>query len=353
MGECLIMRRGGETYKPAILNAAYPQDVSTTVIKGNTTSASFNVLIAEAGTPAEYTYQWYLDGVAVEGATESSYVVDGLGETAEHTVYCEVTNKGGVAQSRIATLSVTQYYTPKLNSSYPANVTGKEVGGSATFKVEIEEAGNPTEYTYQWYVNDSAVSGATGASYTRSGLAKGKYTVYCMVTNKAGTTVSRTATLTVTHMWLFDNGDDCTANTGGWSTYNYANGISGTYNYGTGVCTKNSGNFVLQVYPEQGIARQTKNKINLSNYSKIEIKLVMSGTKTYAHMDFFASSSSGAVATSGNIAAKHRAESLHTSTTTLTLDISSLSGSYYVGAGEFIWGGSAGLKTTVYSIRLI
>lgn len=154
-------------------------------------------------------------------------------------------------------------------------------------------------------------------------------------------------------LWLFNNGDDCTANTGGWSTYNYANGISGTYNYGTGVCTKNSGNFVLQVYPEQGIARQTKNKINLSNYSKIEIKLVMSGTKTYAHMDFFASSSSGAVATSENIAAKHRAESLHTSTTTLTLDISSLSGSYYVGVGEFIWGGSAGLKTTVYSMRLI
>ena len=188
----------GEIYKPAVLNADYPQDASKTVIKGNTTSATFSVQIAEAGYPAEYTYQWYLDGVAVEGATESSYVVGGLGETAEHTVYCEVTNKGGMAQSRIASLSVTQYYTPKLNSSYPANVTGAEIDGSATFKVEIEEAGNPAEYTYQWYVNDSAVSGATGASYTRSSHVKGTYTIYCKVTNAAGTVQSRTATLTVT-----------------------------------------------------------------------------------------------------------------------------------------------------------
>ena len=91
------------------------------------------------------------------------------------------------------------YTLPVLNSSYPANVTQLEKsGGSATFKVVIDTAGNPAEYTYQWYVNGSAVSGATSSSYTKTGLtAAATYTVYCKVTNAAGTVQSRTATLTV------------------------------------------------------------------------------------------------------------------------------------------------------------
>lgn len=88
---------------------------------------------------------------------------------------------------------------PVLNGSYPANVTQIEKsGGSATFKVVIDTDGSPAEYTYQWYVNGSAVSGATSSSYTKTGLtAAATYTVYCKVTNAAGTVQSRTATLTV------------------------------------------------------------------------------------------------------------------------------------------------------------
>lgn len=86
--------------------------------------------------------------------------------------------------------------TPVLNPSYPANAT-VFIGTSATFKAEISEDGMPAAYTYQWYVNGSAVSGATTPSYTRSCPAIGTFTVYCEVTNKAGTVVSRVATLTV------------------------------------------------------------------------------------------------------------------------------------------------------------
>lgn len=91
------------------------------------------------------------------------------------------------------------YKTPVLNSAYPADVTQMEKsGGSATFQVKISSAGHPEVYTYQWYVNDSAVSGATSASYTKTGLtAAGTYKVYCRVTNAAGSVNSRTATLTV------------------------------------------------------------------------------------------------------------------------------------------------------------
>lgn len=91
------------------------------------------------------------------------------------------------------------YETPVLNSSYPANVTQLEkAGGSASFSVKIATEGNPDTYTYQWYVNGSAVSGATSSSYTKTGLTSaGTYSIYCKVTNKAGSVNSRTATLTV------------------------------------------------------------------------------------------------------------------------------------------------------------
>ena len=266
MGECLIMRRGGETYKPAVLNAAYPQDVTKNVIKGNTTSATFSVQIAEAGNPAEYTYQWYKDGAAVSGATSSSYTISGLGSTVTHTVYCEVTNKGGTVQSRIATLKVTQQYTPVLNTSYPANVT-KGIGESATFKVTIATAGVPASYTYQWYVNGNAVSGATSSSYTRSNLVKGSYTVYCKVTNSAGTVQSRTATLTVEKFYLYNKGDERTSVTGGWVVGNVP--PPGWNYYESATLTKNDANMVLKGRLN---TLYSSKKIDVTNYTTMVFK---------------------------------------------------------------------------------
>lgn len=91
------------------------------------------------------------------------------------------------------------YSLPTLNTAYPQDVSLIEsASGSATFKVSILIDGKPAEYTYQWYVNNSAVSGATSSTYTKSGLTStGTYSVYCNVTNKAGTVKSRVATLTV------------------------------------------------------------------------------------------------------------------------------------------------------------
>lgn len=321
MGECLITRRGGETYKPAILDAGYPQNVTKTVIKGSTTSAAFRVLVAEAGNPASYTYQWYKDGVAVSGATGASYTISGLGETATHTVYCEVTNKGGVATSRIATLKVTQQYTPVLNSSYPANVTGAEIGGSVTFKVTIATAGVPASYTYQWYVNDSAVSGATGASYTISGLARGSYTVYCKVTNAAGTVQSRTATLTVTKLYLYKEGEQYTSLTGGWGLG------SGTVSGGKGGFAANADHLSFtgkaDTYWGFGVSLQ---KINMTDFSKLYLYGNGGGTfgaATAQDVNFTASTSVGSTLKNYSV------------------DISGLSGSYYV---KFKIGGSATLR---------
>lgn len=200
-----IFSIGGDSYKLPVLDKSYPQDASVTVIKGNTTSATFSVIISEHGEPATYTYQWYVNGTAVDGATSSTYIKNDLSNTATYSVYCEVTNKRGTVTSRVATLNVTQYYTPVLNTSYPKNVTTTVMKGSttsATFTVNISQAGNPTSYTYQWYKDGTAVSGATSSSYTISNISSTvTNTIYCVVTNKAGSVTSRSATLKVTQIY--------------------------------------------------------------------------------------------------------------------------------------------------------
>ena len=91
------------------------------------------------------------------------------------------------------------YKLPVLNASYPQDVTVvASASASATFSVVISEPGNPAEYTYKWYKGGNLVSGATGSTLSLTGLtAANTATVYCEVTNKAGTVTSRVATLTV------------------------------------------------------------------------------------------------------------------------------------------------------------
>ena len=181
-------------YTP-VLNSSYPEDKTVTFVKGSTGSAAFEVKIATAGNPASYTYQWYLDGTAVSGATSSSFQFNGISASGKHTIYCVITNAAGSVQTRTATLTADMYYTPVLNASYPADAS-VAVNVGVTCKVEISTAGNPASYTYQWYVNGSAVSGATSSSYTVKPTAIGSTTVYCVVKNSAGSVQSRTATIT-------------------------------------------------------------------------------------------------------------------------------------------------------------
>ena len=103
MGECFISRRGGEVNKLPVLNENYPEDASVMQSIGG--AVGFSILILEHGRPAEYTYQWYVNGIAVDGATSATYIKN-TESAGICTIYCEITNKAGTVTSRIATLSV-------------------------------------------------------------------------------------------------------------------------------------------------------------------------------------------------------------------------------------------------------
>lgn len=86
---------------------------------------------------------------------------------------------------------------PMLNENYPEDAT-VWIGDSATFKIEIAEAGIPNEYTYQWYKDHIEIANETAETLTLTGLnSEQTVLIYCTVTSKAGFVQSRTATLTV------------------------------------------------------------------------------------------------------------------------------------------------------------
>lgn len=152
--------------------------------------------------------------------------------------------------------------TPVLNASYPQNKS-VNVGDSVTLEVKIAEHGKPAEYTYQWYNGSTAISGATKSTYTRT-ASKGSHTFYCMVTNKAGSVKSRTATVTADTQWLYNKG-----------TFSSAAGslkqVGVKYGGAAGSCTlkQNSSNVTIGTYGNSGALVYFTKQVDLTNYTTL------------------------------------------------------------------------------------
>lgn len=305
MGECFIMRRGGNLLSLPVLNSDYPQDFAVTVNDGQAESATFEAVIAEAGNPAFYTYQWHLDGVPVDGAARATFTLENITDAAVRNVYCEISNKAGTMTTRRAILTVSRNDCPVLDGAYPADVTC-DVGGSASFEAKIIKHGTSTEYTYQWYLDDVAVESATKATFKMTNVSLGKHRVYCKVTCSAGTVTSRVAMMNVDTLTLYASSANNNAVTGGW-VYREV---------------EHDGESV-----EMEVSMSTANSIDLTNFSKLCFEGEMDTYDDDDHDD------AGFCVWRYAINGCLRGEVAHKCgrSNNFTIDVSGLTGNFYIG----------------------
>ena len=164
------------------------QPSSVSIIAGESTTLN---VIATGDAPL--TYQWYKNGLVVQGANLSNLQLTSVQLSEDGSSYTvSVSNAFGTVTSSSAILSVGEQTFAASITQHPSNVTVVS-GSSATFSVV---ASGTAPLTYQWYKNSAAIAGATSSSYAETAVNNATY--YVIVDNAYGDAVTSTsATLTV------------------------------------------------------------------------------------------------------------------------------------------------------------
>ena len=157
------------------------------------TAAGFSVVAA--GT-APLSYQWRRNGVAISGATSSSYVLNPTAVSDSGAQFSVVvTNAVGSVTSASATLTVNPTPSAPSITTQPANTT---VTAPAAASFSVVATGD-APLSYQWRRNGADISGATSASYVLNPTAviDSGALFSVVVSNAIGNVTSSSATLTV------------------------------------------------------------------------------------------------------------------------------------------------------------
>lgn len=167
-----------------------PAIVSPPLSRAVALGAGVSFYVVATGSPAP-AFQWRHNGIAIPGATSSTFSIASvaLPDAGVYTVVA--TNIAGSVTSQPAFLTISE---PPVILSGPSSLT-ITAGQSATFSVS---ASGPPPLAYQWMKNGNEISGATSGTLS-IGVAgvndSGAYTV--RVSNSAGSIVSSPAVLTV------------------------------------------------------------------------------------------------------------------------------------------------------------
>ncbi|MEM3578282.1 MAG: PKD domain-containing protein [Candidatus Bathyarchaeia archaeon] len=139
-----------------------------------------------------YSYQWYLNGSAVSGATSQSWTFTPT-TTGYFIVYLKVTDSASqTVNSNEASVTVAPQLVVSISPMSASILVGQSVDFSSTV------SGGYLPYSYQWYLNDAPVSGATSSSWNFTPATSGIYYVYLKVTDANNNVVqSATARISV------------------------------------------------------------------------------------------------------------------------------------------------------------
>ena len=128
----------------------------------------------------QYEYQWFADDIEIAGATGSTYT---LADTDEgKAIEVEVTFTDNAGNEETLTSAATEAVAAAPAANNPATgaptISGTaQVGETLTaYTSEIvdEDGLSNVQYEYQWLADDTAIQGATDATYTLAAADQGK-----------------------------------------------------------------------------------------------------------------------------------------------------------------------------------
>jgi hypothetical protein len=144
-----------------------------------------------------FTYQWYLDGAPVPGATSATYTptVDVVGYTMTVKVIGTQAGRNPVSVTSAATTVGVR--ATQMTGTLPTIAGTPKIGGSQLV-VDPGTWEPGTVFTYQWRANGTNISGATGPRYIPAVASQAGQTLDVVVTGtKAGyTTATKTSAAT-------------------------------------------------------------------------------------------------------------------------------------------------------------
>jgi hypothetical protein len=148
---------------------------------------------ASGGSGSYTSYQWYVNGLLAQSGAASVMPFTPV-SSGSYLITVTVTDSLGATSAQSSAASVTVAASPTVSIA-PVGPLTLDVGQSTTFTAT--STGGLGTINYQWYLGGSAVSGATGSTYSFSGSV-GSYSVTCKVTDSASTPVTSPASNAVT-----------------------------------------------------------------------------------------------------------------------------------------------------------
>lgn len=158
-------------------------EYDATVCNGGSTALRANV----EGGYGETSYQWYMNGNLIVGATNHVLAIDNL-QAGNNDVYTVVVAQSGVGCEGYASAAINDLVT--VSPAYTVSITGFGnvcEGGTLTLNADVDGVIDGDFLTYQWYkvMNGHAtpIEGATSENYQTSELLLGDSYEYFVMVN--------------------------------------------------------------------------------------------------------------------------------------------------------------------------
>ena len=145
-------------------------------------------IAANGAHPIEF--QWYKNGKQIKGATDTVLKLNDVTKEDEAIYSVKITNRFGIARSRIAQLIVRT--DPPTITEQPKDAE-VDLGEYAEFSVAVKGSG---PFDYQWYKNGKAIEDGNKATLVIPSVSESDITIYSVrIKNEFGKAISKIADL--------------------------------------------------------------------------------------------------------------------------------------------------------------